>query len=390
MKSSTKYIVLMLSLVMVTCVEPYDFDALKYEKVLVIDGAISDLDEEYEVEITYTYPLGSELEPQHVTDAEVWVENSSGNRFDYTLATDQKYISPAGMTGVVGESYQLYVKMPDGTLYQSEPQLLKAAPAIDTIYGQYAELPSEDGTVNVGGIQFFIDSESITGNTHHFRYEWEEAFKIITPYPARYELTEDSSIVRMDTSLGICYKEGFSNSLIYGTTEGVTSDKMLEFPIRFLSEEQQQLRVRYTILVRQYAISEAAYLFYKRLEENNQSGGSLFDQQTGSVFGNMYSSTDGDQAVLGFFEVSGVSERRQFFNYSDFDERFSRPVFPFDCYFGSAIKTIPDSAAYYLTATGGNIYDYTSFEPPAVSIHTRSCTDCSYYADLIAPSYWIE
>lgn len=394
MKTRTDYIALLFLSVLLACVEPYDFDPQSYEKVLVIDGAINNQEGPYTVALKYTYPLETNRS-ESITTAKVWVEDGDGNVFSYTFTDQDIYSSPDGFRAESGKEYALWVEMPDGNRYRSDRQLLQTAPLIDSIYGKYAELPNENEDANIGGIQFFIDSDNADGSTKHFRYEWEETYKIVTPFPAQFRVTSDSSIVPMDTAIGICYKEGTSNSLIYGTSVGKAGNRMLEFPVRFLSEAQQQLRSRYSILVRQYAIGESAYLFYKRLRENNESGGSLFDQQTGSVYGNMYSVDNPDEAVLGFFEVAGVSEKRAFFNYDDLDSRLNRPRFTYDCFLISAITTTPDSALYYLNATGGNIYSYFQTSPESgisaeVGIHFRSCTDCSFYADVIPPDYWTE
>jgi len=386
MKIRSYHIVSVLFVLMGACVKPYDFNPQNYEKVLVVDGAVSNQPGPYTVSVHYTYPLDTILE-ELVTNAKVWVEDGDKKVYMYSLVGDSIYQSPTGFVATVGQSYSLHVEMPDGQSYSSEPQTLEPAPAISRIYGQYAELPNEEGTGNIGGIQFFIDSDNANGDATHFRYEWQEAYKIVTPYPAQYYVTPDTMLVYMDTSIGICYRELQSNSLIYATTIGTAGNQILEFPIRFISERDQQLKNRYTLLVKQYAISEAAYLFYKRLTENNKSGGSLFSQQTGAVYGNMISDQNPDESILGFFEVAGVSEKRQFFSPSKLDDRYRPPTFPYSCFPQDIINTTPDSALYYVQLVSGNVFFYNTM-PPEVGIQTRSCTDCSFYANVTPPNYW--
>ena len=369
-----------------SCVKPYDFNPQSFEKVLVVDGAISDQPGPYAVEITYTYPLDTNL-AERVSNAEVWVEAADGDRIEYAGAQDGTYYSPPGFQAEVGDTYQLFIRMPDGATYASTAESLIKSPGIDSVYDRYAELPSSEGDRNVGGIQFFVDTHDETGVARFFRYEWEEAYEIRVPFPAAYELNEDSMLVPMQDEIGVCYRENASNNLIFGTTIGNSENRIAEFPIRFVSQEDQTLRVKYAILVKQYAISESAYLFYKRLRENNESGGSLFDQQTGSVFGNISSLDNNDQQVLGYFEVAGVSEKRTFFSNAELDPRLRVANFPFYCTSENSIKTVPDSVQYYLGQTGGHVYGYSSM-PPAAYIHNRSCTDCSFYASITPPDYW--
>lgn len=380
-----KQLLIILLAFLAACIKPYDFDPQSFDKVLVIEGHISDEPGPHHVSINYTYPLDTVLN-EFVNNAEVWVETDDGTRVDYTPMENGRYESPATFTGEVSKSYQLHVRLANGEEIVSEPETLLKSPEIDTIYGKYAFLPNSAETNNVGGLQVFIDSKS-NAETKYLRYEWEEAYKIQTPYPALYRVAPDSSLVLLDTQIGICYNERFSNSLIYGTTNGTSENRLIEFPVRFVSQEEQALRTRYTILVKQYAISEAAYLFYKRLNENNESGGSLFDQQAGSVIGNITSTTDPEKTVLGYFEASGVSTKRRYFSRADLDDRIQVSGFSYICNSLDVVVTTVDSALYYVEATGGNIFAYDFFTGE-VSIHNRGCTDCSFYADVTPPPYW--
>lgn len=374
-------------LLMLSCVEPYDYNSSAYEKVLVVEGTITDEEGPYTVAISYTYALDSTTS-ELVTDATVWVTDSNGNRTDYTYSEDDGYYeSPSTFVGSANETYQLHIEMSDGSLYASSEQTLLAAPPIDSLYGIYAkEASSNDAATYVGGIQFFIDTHDDTGTAKYFRFEYDEAYKIIVPYPSSYDIEEDGTIVLLDTSKGICYQEDVSNTLIYGTTETSTGNQLLEFPVRWVSEETQMLRVRYTIQVHEHAISEEAYLYYKALDESN-SGGSLFDQQTGSVYGNIYSETNSDEDVLGFFEASGVSKMRRFYNKSDLDDRLNVADFLYTCSDDYEVDTTTDSAVYY-SDLGYEMFGY--LDDDTIEMQTRGCTDCSFYANTTPPDYWID
>jgi hypothetical protein len=377
---------------LLACVKPYDFDPQRFDRVLVIDAALYDSEGPYTISIAYTYPLDTLLNDR-VTDAAVWVKVNGANRVDFSEESPGIYTSPNAFQGVTQTTYQLFIELSDGKTFESTPELLLASPEIDTIYGKYLERPDVDNLETVGGIQFFIDSKASNGSSKYYRYEWEEGYKIEVPYPAAYELKyteKDTTVVVIDSLKSPCYLENQSKGIFIGSTIGTTEERVIEYPIRYISDEMQELRTRYSILVKQYAISEAAYFFYKELKENNESGGSLFDQQPGTVFGNIKSSGDTDEPVLGFFEVSGVSEKRSFFSQSDMDERFNKPAFRFSCYFYDEIRTVQDSAFYYLNIyQGSNITDY-SIMTGELTIQSQACTDCSYYAELTPPDYWVN
>ena len=139
---------------MVACVKPYDFDPGSFDRVLVVDGLLTDQPGINTVNIRYTYPIGNQ-NVEYVNDAEVWVVDENENRIDYHFRSQGLYQADSLEVGVEGQKYQLFVRLSDGTLYQSSKESLIHAPPIDSIYDRYAELPSEKGDRNVGGIQFF-------------------------------------------------------------------------------------------------------------------------------------------------------------------------------------------------------------------------------------------
>ncbi len=373
-----------------SCVKPYDFESVSYEQVLVVDATISDSEGPYEVILSYTYPI-EVGEREAISGASVQVVDGDGAVIEFEESAEGSYYSPLEFRGEAGMDYRLEIDLPNGSTYQSEFVKLLPSPAIDSIYGRYAVLPDPSGEQSVGGLQFFVDSYDEAGQSRYFRYEWEETYLIRVPFPAQYRFFEDSSFEQLEIPIGICYDSAQSSTVIYGSTVGSINGRMAEFPVRFVSGEEQTLREKYTLLVRQYAISEDAYFFYKRLKENNESGGSLFDRQTGTILGNITSVEDPEEPVLGYFEVSGVTELRRFFIPRMVDRRLKVAGFPYRCTEDGSIITSLDSVLYYLDENPGhNVYSivYPSDRPPEASLQSKTCTNCSWYANNIKPSYW--
>jgi hypothetical protein len=97
-----------------------------------------------------------------------------------------------------------------------------------------------------------------------------------------------------------------------------------------------RLGARYSLLVKQFAISKAYYEYLRQLEEINQTTGSLFDPIPNEVIGNVHPSDGRDIPVLGYFHVAGQSSLRTFVNYLDLPPGFFTPVGP-EC----EIDTLP-------------------------------------------------
>ena len=99
-------------------------------------------------------------------------------------------------------------------------------------------------------------------------------------------------------------------------------------------------KLDYTMLFRQFNISQSAYKFWSDVTVQKENVGSIFDKTPSSVFGNLYSTSDPEERVLGYFGVYGFSEQRVFFNdldypqTTDYGDACSGPQGPYprDCY----------------------------------------------------------
>lgn len=392
-----KHIIWLLMLAFIyACIEPFDFTVGESaEKILVVEGGISNLTKAHEIKLSYTYALDADS-ANVLSDAQLSIISERGSTESLSSQGNGLYTTRENFAGQVGESYKLVIVTGDKR-YESSFEELLGAPEVDAVYGKYVQLPNEETNEVEGGIQFFIDTHDQSLMTSYYRYEWEDVYQIIVPFPSYYEaqIVDDSAIlVRRTEPVGICYGYDTSSSLIIGTAINSFENQLKEFPIRFISGTSQKLRNRIGILTKQYAVSENAYVYYRKLRENRDASGSLFDIQAGTVVGNMVSTTDDGEVVLGFFEVSGVSERRDFFRPSDFSEQgYRAPGFRYTCELDSALNL--DSAANLILTTDymqvGEIL--VAFIPGSVDsayMHNRNCSSCDWYADTNQPEYWNE
>ena len=389
-----------------SCTIPFDLSPEGFDKVLVIEGSLTNEAKNHIVKISYTYPLIGDAERSFVNDAVVIIEDQ-----DETLTTllsigDGEYITAWDFQGQVGSEYKLIVRLPGGKQYESHFQELLYSPPIDSIYDSYEELPDTETDQNQWGIQFFLDTHDDTGNAKFFRYEWIETYKIEVPFPSTYYV-ENEEILPRSESVGICYSSDSSNNILISTAVNNSQNRISEFPLRFIFQSEQQLRSRYSILAKQYALSETSYHFYRALKENNESVGSLSDKQTGPIVGNMMNIDDPGEVVLGHFEVSGVSEKRVFFSNDDFDNRFAPAQFNYRCIYSDAIVFDIPTTIDYFTSPELFIqrigFDFNPFyqigfiietsNPAAadsVYLYPNTCTSCDWYARSTPPSFWEE
>lgn len=382
------------------CVQPFEVDFPENDRILVISGVLTNADKTHYVNISYTRSLNDDVETPETIDAEVSIEDEFGNSVSYVEEGNGRFISPAGFKAEIGVKYQLKV-LHGGQLFVSSQVELVTPTEIDNLHWGPKDVIDSELEQVVHGAQFFIDSEE--SQNKYFRYEWEGTHLILPPFAATHEVI-DGRIYEIDFVPSPCYSTGYSNKLLLATSTGLSQSRVLDVPVNFIAETDSKLRHAYSLLVRQYSLTESAYNYYKQLKDNNESSGSFFDAQQGSIIGNIRNDSDPESLVLGYFEVSGESaKRRKFTRGSDFQSLIATAPFPFYCEeiivcdesgeCGDITEEITPAEAIEYITLGYADYIYqldSSGRPPVAFIHRRGCTDCSYYASTDTPDFWYE
>lgn len=377
-----------------SCVEPFGIHSVSYDKAIVVEGRFTDEEKAHYVKLSYTRAI-DETENVPLTNATLWVEGADGTKIEFKETEPGYYENTDEIPGVAGNSYSLFFTTSEGRQYQSKPQTLQVSPPIARIYEEYAEKTNTKTGDITKGIQFFVDTYDASNMAQYFRYEWEETYEVYASFPSNYEFfsNPDTAIARTEV-VSPCYVSQSSTAITLGSTATLSESRLSEMPIRYITSDTEHLLNTYSILVRQYVINAEAYSFYREILENNYDNASLFDKQMGVVAGNISSADAPDEAVLGYFEVSGVSERRAFFKYRDLDKRFPWPKPQYPCLETYNISTI-DSLEYYVVGKGYGIisaeYCFTSKCENSFNakLAPRYCTDCRFRGPAEKPDFWI-
>ncbi len=383
------------------CIEPFEPDVSEYDSRLVVDGLFSNSNEPSRVFLSRSFGLDQE-EPESISGATVVIEEDTGNSVQLTEINPGEYLSnPDMLRGIPGRSYRLLINLPDGQRFESDWELLKEPSPIGTIRSEFEErIPDEIGARPVRGIQFYLSTEDPLSNTVYYRWEWVQTYIYNLPHPRFIEVDflDDSPNGRVDVrSLtgsdfeGFqCYKTERSAEILTATTENLTKDEVVDFPLNFVTDERSQLYLRYTLLARQYAISQDYFEYLRRLEQVNETTGTLFDPIPDELFGNIKAVDQSEVPVLGYFGTGGVSELRIWVDREDLPRGFVAPPGP-----SCSTDTIPliFSELYEKLLSPSNVlYDYQrNFigTPIGFLLSQPECTSCADYdATNIPPEFW--
>lgn len=211
---------------------------------------------------------------------------------------------------LIGNEYRVRIHTNDGKEYLSAYVIAKLTPSIDSI--TWKRMPDR-------GVGLFINSHDNTNNTRYYRWEYDETWEIHSFYFSTF-VFENGAVRRRllpEEDVSVCWRHVASTKILLGSTAKLTSDVISQIPIFGFGFGDERLSVRYSLLVRQYALDKAAFEYYYLLKKNTESIGTVFDPMPSEVKGNISCMTNPAEPVLGFISASDVQEKRIFISASE-------------------------------------------------------------------------
>lgn len=384
--------VLILS-VLQACVEPIELETENYESALVVEATITTEPVHQEIRLTRTFRL-EEDEPSEEVNADVLVVDDVGNEYFFEETSPGTYLSLDEFQAQRGRSYVLKITTAAGRSYESEPEQVPVSSQIGRLYAERTTFKGEDG------VALLVDVESSSGSSGYYRYAFEETYKVISPFTFPYDLqfVNGRFIEVLKTKEErVCYATNRSQDIIIANTNSQAGNALDNYLVRFIDSDNDILAYRYSILVKQYVISEDTYSFYATLKEFSGPG-SLFSQnQPGFINGNLTSLEDPDEKVLGVFSVAAVDEERLFFSFEDFFSPDESPPLSLDCNISRPEIYPPplDETLGEMLATGRVKYLGSSIKADKPNqgpyrVVEAECVDCTLRGTSEVPEFWIE
>ena len=384
----------LLTIFMYGCTEPFDAQTQTFVSALVIEATITDEMKQQTVTLRRTYPLEEEgLAAEQ--NATVRIFDDTGSGFDFTEREPGIYTSDVSFAAAEGREYVLEVTTSVGGQYSSDPVPLTPAAEISDLY---AERMTIGGTE---GMAIRVNAAGLSGDARHYRYEYEETFKIIAPDWFSQDLVGDPEggcgLIFEERPIGqqTCYSTEKSTEIILTNTTIFSDDEFSGFVVRFINRNNYIISHRYSMLLRQYVQSPAAYSYFETLKEFSGTG-SLFSQnQPGFLASNVYSAADRREPVLGYFDVATVVERRIFFDYADFFPGEPLPPYVNNCNRIAPVLANP-AGCVLRDMVEGNIVKYLeNNDQPEVGqgpylVVPRVCGDCTEIGVSEVPAFWTE
>jgi len=418
MKNRIKCILYILSgLTLSTCKSPYTPAPITaVNNYLVVEGLININDSTYiNLSRTVGVMTASTVKPE--LKATITIQSNQGNSYPLKEVGNGVYSAPSYNLNPANQ-YSLMIKTSNGSTYASDYVPTKITPPIDSIITD----------MEPDGIHFSINTHDPQNATRYYRWdyseEWQFTSYFVSHYTGQGAATSPATMSPFFIGSGItvlprtndiyhCWGGDASATILINSTAALSQDILVNQPITFVASSSEKLSIRYSINIREYALTQDAYTFWTLLKTNTEQLGSIFDAQPSATIGNIHNINNPNEPVIGFMSACSVSQKRIFIDhtaeplsYSN-DYQNNTPYNKYTC----VLDTIPIVKVNNDGTIGEYAeYDYFIYNYPntiqipidlvrAVNLNVYppqgshsgalpQCADCTLRGTNVKPAFW--
>jgi hypothetical protein len=282
-----------------------------------VEGQINSGSDSTIIKLSKTVNLSSATTTNPVTAAVVSVESDQDIVFPLTETTNGNYVS-AGLNLDNSRKYRLSIKTPDNKKYYSDYVPVLNSPPIDSV----------NFIITGNGINIYSNTHDPTNAVKYYRWDYQETWIFHSKYYSFYKSNGDSVIERnfINDEVYQCWRSDTSSTIIVGSSANLKKDIISSNPITFVASTSEKLGANqsilisqssptnsaYSIVVRQYALTSDAYTYWLNLKKNTEQLGGIFDPQPSLFNGNIHSTTNPSERVIGYISAGSIASQRIF------------------------------------------------------------------------------
>jgi hypothetical protein len=383
-----RYILILLLLggIYSTCKKPYNPKIVNApNNYLVVEGVINNGSDSTIVRLSKTVNISGNVSTSGVSNCTVSVEAEGGAAYTLNPQGNGLYALPS-LSLDAAKKYRLHIMTGDSKEYASDYVEVKKNPPIDSIGFQ----------VKNNALQLYVNTHDGSNNTRYYRWSYDETWRFHAKYQSSF-MVDKGIILRPPSEASYyCFASAKSTTIVIGSSAKLTQDVIFQQPVTTIAAESEKIEMRYSIFLKQYALTKEAYQFWENLKKNTEQLGSIFDAQPSQLTGNIHNLKDAAEPVIGYVSVTNIQTKRIFIDNTEVPNNW-RTSYPYDC-------GPPDTALFVNPKTQRNeVLDFiiNGGAIPVADITQRNntigytyssieCTDCRIRGRVQTPSFWKE
>jgi hypothetical protein len=379
-KLSIFLVPVIIALLMGNCKKSYNPPViLAANNYLVVDGFINlNANESTVITLSRSKNLVDTVVSITELNAKVNIEDNSGASYNLADTSGKGNYVSAKLTLSPLNKYRLKITTADGHQYLSDFVTPKKSAEIDSLTWQ------QDKDVTI-----YINTHDATSSSIYYKWDFIETWQLYAPEQTFWALS-NGLIVSADTTnqTDSCWSTAASNTIITGTSVALGQDVISHAPIKVIPKDNQRIKVRYSIAVRQIPLTLDAYNYWVIIQKNSQQLGTLFDLQPSQFSGNIHPVANVDEPVIGYVSAASTQQKRLFINHQQLTD-WSTVLDHQECKV-ELIATDPSNAMLYnYPDTAYAPWYFTGTAPPSLFVSRKVCIDCREYGGVNKrPSFW--
>ncbi|UOE49882.1 DUF4249 domain-containing protein [Mucilaginibacter sp. SMC90] len=270
---------------------------------LIVEGLINTGSDSTFIKLSRTVKLNDKVATNPEKQALAVIESDNGSAYPLTEINVGTYAA-APLHLPASHKYRIRIKTSSNKEYLSDFVEAKVTPPVDSLSLH----------IKPDGLQINANAHDVTNSTRYYRWDYEETYQYRSKYDSRYKSNGDTVLPRdyINDQIYHCWRSDTSSNIILASTAKLTNDVLSDAPITFIASTSEKVAEKYTILLKQYALTKEAFQFWEDLKKNTEQLGSIFDAQPSQLKGNIHSVTDASEPVIGYMSAGTVSKLRVF------------------------------------------------------------------------------
>jgi hypothetical protein len=259
-----RYALYSLVLCLLCCRKPYNPPAIAApNNYLVVEGVINQGNDSTIIKLSKTVNLNAQTTVNPVLGATVTVENEQNNTWRLVSDGTGNYVS-AGLNLPSQANYRLRINTGDGHQYLSDFVPAKPTPPIDSV----------GYTLASDGLLLYVNTHDPKNNTRYYRWDYSETWQFHSKYFSDLFLDTIHHVITARTPAQqayYCFGNDAASTIVLNSTEKLTQDVVYQSPLTNILYTSPKIEIKYSILVKQYALTSDAYSFYTNLKKKHRA-----------------------------------------------------------------------------------------------------------------------
>jgi hypothetical protein len=391
--ASSCWIGLGLLLILSGCVEPYTPAVVDApSKYLVVDGFING-NGITRIKLSRTENIATTTPPPVEKGAQLFIVDDAGARYTFSEKASGSYESDS-LALNAARRYQLRIITGMGSTaatYESDFTPLKVTPPIDKF----------DWVRQDSQVQLRLSTHDPTGQSRYYRWRYSETWQFNSAYQSVLEFRGGIVQDRI-TPIYTCWRTEQPSTIRHTSTASLSKDAIVDLPLASFTDRAERFKIRYSILVIQYAETAEEFAYLDILRKNTEALGTVNDPLPSQLTGNVHRvGTSTNEPVLGFVSAHTLQQKRIFITPQDLG---IPPLWAFEdpyatCTTGVELTPDPgDRPPNLLYAPHTRIFadpanvpiDFIGLKGDSAGYYgsSRECVDCRTRGSNVKPIFW--